>query len=77
MPPINDGGAAYPMGFMWPNGQPEAQYGMSLRDHFAGQAMASMVMDTVADEAWETYEQLARDAYRVADAMLAARERES
>lgn len=40
---------------------------MSMRDWFAGQALATMDMDVY------TPEKIARWAYRVADAMLAAR----
>lgn len=44
--------------------------GMSLRDWFAGQAMQSLVPQ------WGDYatQDLAKDAYKIADAMLAARE---
>lgn len=51
--------------------------GMSLRDYFAGQALMSLphlcAHDTLLDGM--TFEQhVARNAYRLADAMLAARE---
>lgn len=45
--------------------------GMSLRDWFAGQAMAST--DTFQLEGWSLSE-IAEHYYRLADAMLAARE---
>jgi len=44
------------------------QHGMTLRDYFAGQAVAGLLqVDVVA------YSEIARDAYRVADAMMEAR----
>ena len=49
----NTGGPAFPAG---------AHFGMTLRDYFAGQALAGS--DTIS----------AREAYDMADAMLAARE---
>jgi hypothetical protein len=72
MSKINDGGAAFPLE------RPAWHNGMSLRDWFAGQAMAA---------AWNAFhkgyfnsENPARDiaaaAYQQADAMLAARKRE-
>lgn len=69
---------AFPRPFDW-NGLPHApehdQPGMSLRDFFAAKAMQGMVGGLVADEASETLEQLARDAYAIADAMLLERAR--
>lgn len=79
---INTGGPAFPREDYQTNGRSDAriegcdiagQEGMSLRDYFAAKAMQGMVGDLVADEAAETIEQLASDAYFVADAMLAAR----
>jgi hypothetical protein len=53
------------------------QNGMSLRDYFAGQALVSLphlcAHDTLLDGL--TFEQhVARNAYKLADAMLAARD---
>lgn len=51
-------------------------YGMSLRDYFAGRAIPSVIRMCVTDqlENGETVEELfARKAYQVADAMLAER----
>lgn len=45
--------------------------GMSLRDWFAGQALAGMVAGSVGLEI--TTEQFGEQTYRLADAMLAAR----
>ena len=44
-----------------------AYCGASLRDHFAGLAMAAMVSSSATNEA------IARSAYEIADAMLQAR----
>lgn len=62
-----DGGLAFPFWYQGPTTGPEVYYGMTLRDWFAGQALAYIrdVNDKVA----------ARRAYGIADAML--RERES
>ena len=46
------------------------QRGMSLRDWFAGQALAGLLGSRVAPAPWD---QWALEAYRLADAMLAAR----
>ena len=51
----------------------EAVGGMSLRDYFAAKAMQSLLttIDEFPDEHWRTG--VAKDAYMMADAMLAAR----
>ena len=62
----NDGGPAFPSDRF-------SELGMSLRDYFAGQALASMDTDgyTVAGLL-----HLTKRAYDIADAMLAEREKE-
>lgn len=69
MTEIDNGGQAYPAA--WGNPEQGGDYvpGMTLRDWFAGQALAGLMAggmgccsDTIAD-----------DPYRIADAMLAAR----
>ena len=55
---------------------PEIYSGMTLRDYFAGQAIASVIVRCDPRERFgdETMEQMfARRAYSVADAMLQAR----
>ena len=47
--------------------------GMSMRDYFAGQALASMMG---AREWYGTFEECAKKAYIVADCMLKARKKE-
>ena len=63
----NDGGPAFPRPASQHSGPQE---GMSLRDWFAGQALASMQTD-----GWtlQSMSGLARRAYAIADAMLKAR----
>lgn len=66
---INTGGPAFPNeGF---NGWGEPQQGMTLRDYFAAKAMQSMCL-TVKRE--QDVEIIPEAAYKMADAMLRARE---
>jgi hypothetical protein len=70
--PINDGGPAFPQNDLSGYGMGPAERnngGMSLRDWFAGQALAG-IMAGVGASTWEGD---AANAYKVADAMLAAR----
>lgn len=60
----NDGGPAFPV--PWET----ANNGMSLRDWFAGQAMAAFIRRAVSADDWG---RLAPASYEAADAMLAAR----
>lgn len=71
-PNINDGGAAFPI--------PENEYhtmqvGMSLRDWFAGQALAALISRDADDSAYGSDMVKVRPvlAYEYADAMIAAR----
>jgi hypothetical protein len=67
----DDGGPAFT--FCIPDfhgDKPHLQEGMSLRDWFAGQALAGMSGDPERTGVFEDY---AHDAYKFADAMLAAR----
>lgn len=67
MAETKDGGPAFPN--RWANdGENE---GMSLRDWFAGQALAGMIESHGMGA--HRHEYAARDAYSFADAMLAAR----
>lgn len=71
---INDGGPAYPRSsFLGPNGELEAkaQDGMSLRDYFAASVIQGIYANR--DFTHENQERMARVAYAMADAMLAAR----
>ena len=60
--PIDDGGPAFPN-----SNDTCGCYGMSLRDWFAGQAMAAMVTSHTPDD------RIAQWSYQTADAMIAAR----
>lgn len=88
-----DGGPAFPALDVehFPAGYGYAEHdevsgrsGMSLRDYFAGQAMAMFsspdVLQAVRDDATERglepHENIARAAYEMADAMLAERSKE-
>lgn len=64
----NDGGPAFPMPSVFNEGlHVHAQeYGMTLRDYFAAKAMQMAVIR-------HTPERIAKDAYELADAMLAVR----
>ncbi|MGE0161352.1 MAG: hypothetical protein AB7T31_18300 [Gemmatimonadales bacterium] len=69
----SDGGAAFPVAANL--GGPDQhvfQEGMSLRDYFAGQALANLNLQ--AHVAKPAAQALAASAYTIADAMLAARE---
>lgn len=61
------GGQAFPVSM----GSHNWREGMSLRDYFAGQALAG---ELSKPDGYVTPEKLATYAYRIADAMLLARE---
>lgn len=67
---MKDGGAAFP-GPEWSGQTGDGVPGMSLRDWFAGQALAMLANSDV----WTNYPDLATRCYAAADAMLAAREK--
>jgi hypothetical protein len=72
MSTINDGGPAFPSDNF---GQP-SQIGMTLRDYFAGQALAGLCVPGPDDgtiTAWD-FDLIAPVAWKAADAMLKARE---
>ena len=72
--PINDGGPAFPRTVTIDEGfdsyREIKREGMSLRDWFAGQALAGMLADGKNSG---RFADIASDAYDFADAMLAAR----
>ena len=70
---LNDGGPAFPrpLGGDVNNYWNREQDGMSLRDWFAGQALAGLFANP---NAIGTFQDIADDTYKVADAMLKARE---
>jgi uncharacterized protein YodC (DUF2158 family) len=65
MADIKDGGPAFPH-------QGYSHQGLSIRDWFAGQALAGLI---VVHPQVNGLDALAVDAYRIADAMLAEREK--
>lgn len=72
------GGFAFPQHTMEPNpngGEPRIvwQEGMTLRDYFAAKAMHAYMTDTQIAWTDSTFEKAADAAYRLADAMLEAR----
>lgn len=74
---INDGGPAFPgvEKTEYPSCAVETPYpGMSLRDYFAAEALAALIVahGPASAGGWPTYAE--RTAYLIADAMLAARE---
>ena len=73
MPAKNDGGAAFPvppMNVTKGGDMYEPTPGMSLRDWFAGQALASMTR--FLPDVWNEHD-AGRIAYVIADAMIAER----
>ena len=69
--PINDGGAAFPMGYH-PEGNSADHFGMTLRDYFAAAALKGQAHRFAHPH--EHRELLAQDCYEIADAMIKARE---
>ena len=67
----DNGGPAFPVADRL-NFGPEVNQGMTLRDYFAAKAMVQ-IMDDTKQETWFTYDDTAKYAYQVADAMLKAR----
>lgn len=71
--PKKDGGPAFPLSVMH-NGVPvRSTTGMSLRDWFAGQALAGILTNDSLMTACENVPGVAREAFTMADAMLEAR----
>lgn len=72
-----DGGPAFLRSTAEDGGWKDAPVGVSLRDYFAGQALAG-ALAAVADKSWGpeswTDSKLAQHCYEMADAMLKARE---
>ena len=68
---INDGGPAFPASYYTDDGEWAKRDGMTLRDYFAAKAMQSYLVDKDRDSF--TFEQWAKAAYEMADAMLKTR----
>ena len=77
----NGGGPAFPFAFQEQDGQGNprsemiAHIGMSLRDWFAGQALAFYNAGVSGGMPWPAKQSVAKHAYQMADAMLAERNR--
>ena len=75
MSDIKTGGPAFPRSVsLYPDGtvSDPGDVGMTLRDYFAAKALQPPVFSPIETED-ETYERVAREAYKMADAMLKAR----
>ena len=78
--PINNGGSAFPLpASTMPNGGHQwHEYGMTLRDWFAGQALQGYLAgrnnNLSENPSNFTAQKACRDCYAYADAMIAARE---
>lgn len=71
---LNDGGPAFPRPHSESDyGFHDLQEGMTLRDYFAAKAMQALIEDGLKRDGSATVRNVAKDAYRMADAMLAAR----
>ena len=75
-PQINDGGPAFPMTGEGCHNPLYSQPGMTLRDYFAGQALAGQLAFSPSDpfKKYHQPEDVAAACYRFADAMIAERE---
>ena len=72
----NTGGPAFPSSQpLQPDDWGEDHTGMSIRDYFAAKAMQGLITSrhTDYDNGFYTEEQVAQDAYRMAEAMLRVR----
>jgi hypothetical protein len=73
MKTINDGGPAFPTVARDGNWQPHHD-GLSLRDYFAGQALAGILLNYTTQKFGASGFTVGTAAYQYADAILAARE---
>lgn len=69
---LKAGGSAFPAEWSIPSGGIAKSIGLTMRDYFAGQFLAGMAMSVSRSEVLYT-DRMAKDAYAVADAMLAER----
>ena len=74
--PNATGGPAFPESYINIQGNMYTQPGMTLRDYFAGQAIIGALCNIAADCIWN-YDDVPAMAYRLADAMLAERAKET
>jgi hypothetical protein len=73
MSKINDGGPAFPSTIQYFPDDKNAneEQGMTLRQYYAGQALAGLASYVTKGA---TFDDIAKDAYAIADAMIKARE---
>lgn len=71
MSDIKNGGPAFPV----EGGNLRDLFGMTMRDYFAAKAMQGIMVATLAPHTLWTQDEVAKTAYRMADAMLAEREK--
>ena len=81
MSEIKDGGPAFPHGKYMKHAttgafDTYAHGGMSLRDHFASSALAGMLASEAADGGFYKSADVAERAYKIADAMIAQRDKD-
>jgi hypothetical protein len=74
----DDGGHVFPQSKVWNAARAEYEEtdqhpGMTLRDYFAAKAMQALLYESIKIEGDATTHRIARDGYRLADAMLIAR----
>lgn len=69
-----DGGLAFLLIERGPNGETNVSLGMTLRDYFAAKAMQGLMLIADPERADQSRDECARLSYRMADAMLKARE---
>ena len=71
---ISQGGSAFPISTQYGGNQ----YGMTLRDYFAAKALPSVIdlckYDTIPDQIKSIEDLFAKNSYKLADAMIEARE---
>lgn len=72
----NDGGPAFPFGFVTDHATVKVQEGMSLRDWFAGMALSGLIPNAAWDyTSGPCNAAAAQRCYAIADAMLAERQK--
>jgi hypothetical protein len=67
-----DGGPAFPIAFRMNDKQVILEDGISVRDYFAGKALQGICASSPSDDCTDEY--IAAESYRLANAMLKARE---
>jgi hypothetical protein len=71
-----DGGPAFAAGYH-PEGNSADHAGMSLRDYFAAQSINGVIVTSIHQQLTIKPEDVALNAYRIADAMIAERKEDA